>query len=290
MYVQYNGVRFEILRVTDYVDVEVMTPDLTTYLWNSIDIRCECILNPGATTVSNFGPSNQVGSVLIGAAGPAQDGLSSIVPSKGSAPQSPVQTYKSLADRLKQPRQKLIVWMDSKDMPSPEEIILESPLPGYFTDAQFGPVCTVHKLDGMHGNASLWMDVQFHTDIRRCPQGSQGSIYGSGAFIANRWTFSVHHDPETYCAIHVIEGQADFRMDVLSKFQVTPDQLRGLFIFPVPWGFQREPPTVSYLPGGSSVAYRIVDREKILNVVRGQVYGAIHIDVVESRKMESPWG
>jgi len=309
MLVSYNGIVFQIVRVTDFVREAVYTPDLTTYLYDSISIRLECLLNLGATTGEDYS-QQQTTQLKNNKANPGKDppadnpanqqntaGPATIprVTKEPDSPWSPVRTYNELANRLKVPRKKLLVWMDSK-LTSPEgnaagidpgEIILESPLPGFAVDAINGPHCKVHRLDGFHGNSTLWMDVEFQTSINTCsaPNLIQNP---EGVMIGNTWTFTIEHDPDTHTAIHNINGMAVFRGDLLNKIGVIPDQFRKLFIHPIPDGFQRSPPTLVYHPDNHVVEYQIIDREQLANFVGGQLFNATRIEVSESRQYERP--
>ncbi len=126
MELQYGDVTFKLIRITDFVTQVVKTPDETNFLYNGIDVRCVCYLNPAIV-------SNPVGA-------------------------SPQTTYTNLVSKLKNPRQKLKIT-------SGGVVLLESPLAGMLTDFRFGPTCVVHSIDTSHGEGILLMDMQFHTDL-----------------------------------------------------------------------------------------------------------------------------
>ena len=261
MHLSYAGIEFKLLLVTDYQRAAIWTEDQVDYLYDSINLRCQCILNPQATSMNN-------------------------------APGwSPVVTLNDIADRLKRPRQQLSVWMDSSvdnngNAVGNREDILISPLPGYEVDARVGPQCLVHKIDCSHGNSSIWMDLEFSTDIRTCPEPTVDGV--PNPMIGNRWTMSVEHDPTNFTAIRTTTGTAHFRQDMLDKYHYTADQFRKFFIHPIPLGFRRDPPHIVLHPDGCAVSYTFSDREQLLSFVGGVAYGATDIEVVETRAYVNP--
>lgn len=267
MHIEYNGIVLELVRVTDFERYAVWTEDKTTYLYDHISIRCECLLNPDATTKEEFKAKKGGGVIAAG---------------KRS---SPVETYLEIAERLRTPRARLIITMDSGlDANADPEVVLESPIPGYDCDAVSGPKCVVHRIDPTHGLSTIWMDIQLETDIDTCARDSKPA----SAMIANRWTFVVSHDPSNHTAIHTIRGTANFRQDLLRKIGVVPDQLRKEFMHPIPIGFRRDPPTVIASPDGCSIEYEIVDREQLMSFVGSAKFHMTDISVVETRQYEKP--
>lgn len=121
---------FQLLRITDFVHTLVYTEDETNHLYNSIDIRCQCMLNQN---LNGFGQ---------GALPPAAYGL--------------------VVQKLNEVRKPLLVQTESSVGLT---TILQSPLPGMETDFRFGPKCSVIRLDPFHGSGNLWIDMEFHTDL-----------------------------------------------------------------------------------------------------------------------------
>lgn len=246
MLLTYNGVKFELLRISDFVQTLVTTEDETNYLYNSVDIRCQCILNAALNNLGSPAANAPSGALL------------------------------ALVKKLVEPRKKLLVQGDTE---GGLFTVLESPFPGMDTDFRFGPKCTVLSIDPFHGNASIWVDLQFHTDL-----GCIDQDY----LLSNRYTWTVSHDPDTFSAVHQIQGEAHFRMDLLRQKNVTPDELRAKFIMPPPaMNFHRNPPTVSLSAGGDAVEYQIVDVEQMLNGPGLQAFGATKIEVRIDRNYES---
>lgn len=302
MFLSYNGISMQIVKVSQYDAVATYDEAGVNYLYDAIDITCECILNPDATTKEQFGkvepnakkknqngnPPNGNAIGLVGAQfnGDAIGNAIGLVGAQfnqANRRASPVETYQEIARRLAEPRKKLVIWLDSSltDNNDPREIILESPLPGMVTDARFGPQVKIHNVDGGHGNASIWLSMSIHTDVCRCNEDSKRYL------LSNSYSWTVQPIGSNLVA-HVIDGTAIFRMDNLLAGRVTADQLRAQFMHPIPPGFQREVPMVQILPGGDAVRYRIVDVEKHLNFIGGQVYHAHEIEVVEHREYGKP--
>lgn len=271
MHLSYGKIEFKIVRITDFVREIVYTPDMVSYLWDHVGIRAECVLNVAATSYAM--------APIIG-------------PQAGTF--SPGVTYKAIAETLKRPRLKLLVWGDTStdatgNAVGDKEIYLESPLGDYTVDAQNGPIAICHGLSTSNGNTTMMADLEFQTDVRTCPETKtegKGSI--PNPLVANRWTQRVEHDPTSHTAIIITEGQANFRNDMLQKYHYIPDMFRRYFIMPVPLGFRRDPPTIVIHPDGCTVSYSVVDREQILNFVGGQAYFATDISINEMRSYHKP--
>ncbi len=279
MKLSYGSLEFKLLRITDYENVTVWTEDGANYLYNSISIRCECILNPQAT-------SYRFGTALAG---------TSIAPGISS----PVKSYAAIAFELKKPRQLLLVTADSSiddngNAVGNTEELLRSPArapdgTSFTVDARIGPVCTVHRIDTSHGYSSLWMDLEFKTDLVACAPPTDTNLKGiMNPVLVNSFTSEVEHDPSHHTAIHITRGTAHFRRDLLEKQKITPDQLRKYFIHPIPPGFRRDPPTLMLHPDGCAITYEIVDREQLLSFIGGARYNATEISVIESRHYHQP--
>jgi len=243
MKLSYNGIVMDLLRITDFQQKTVWTEDETNYLYNSIDIRCQCMIN---AELNDFNQAN--------------------VPS----------SYLELVNRFKEPRKELLI---TAPTPTGEVEVLRSPLLGMPTDFRFGPKATIIRLDPFHGQSTLWLDLEFHTDL-----GCSTQDY----LLSNRYNWTVQHDPDTYAATHVINGQAHFRVDKLLFDRVTPDQLRAKFIMPPPGlNFRRQPPTIMIGPGGDTAEYQIIDQEQMLNGPGLMTFGATKIEIEINRSYKS---
>lgn len=249
-----GGVELSILSITDYERRAVLTDDETTYLWDHVGIRCTAWLNPGATGNN----------------------------------QSPVVTELQLVNLLKNDRRFLKIWMDSgPNDASPQEVLLASPYPKSRTDAKFGPTCLVHALQLDHGNGSIVVDLEFHTDISPCGPVSSTS---KSVVLSNRWEYGVSYNPETYAEIRTIEGVCIFRMDnLLAVLNGNVDMTREFIIPPCPPGFQRHPELFEPSSGGNAIRYKIVDTQELRNFPAGRTYGAASIEIVEQRTYGIPF-
>jgi hypothetical protein len=227
---------------------------------------------------------------------------------KLKAPNTLPWTDQEVRRRLQLPRRQLLVWTYSGPLGEPE-FLLASPLTGVETDCRHGPVCTVLALPRIHGNSSGVFRLRFETWTRPLDEsyGRIGPADGpvtlaqikdgaaihkkllaAPAMISNRWKMRSQPDPESGLNVTVIDGTAVFRMDVLKVQRVTPDQLRGHFMHPIPAGHMRLPPQVEVSPTGDAVAYQIVDQEVMTNFPAGQKYGMTNIEIVQNVQYTSP--
>ncbi len=240
------------------------TEDGVDFLYNAINCRMTAVLNPNATAFKNG--NNTPGT-------------------------SPVVSYLEIAERLKEPRKKLTIWMDSSTSPDGNAIggredILVSPAVGYDVDCVHGPTCYVHSLDVSHGNSSVWMDLSFSTHIRNCPEPVVDGI--PNPIIGLRYTMSVEHDPSNFTAIRTTTGTCHFRQDMLQKYKYTADIFRKYYILPVPLGFRRDPPYIVLHPDGCAVNFVVTDREQLLSFPGGVAFGATECEVYETRAYVNP--
>lgn len=243
MKLSYNGIVMDLLRITDFQQTLVYTEDETNYLYNSIDVRCQCMIN---AELNDFNQPN------------------------------PPSSYLELVKRFTEPRMPLLI---TAPTPTGDVTVLQSPLPGMSTDFKFGPKATIIRLDPFHGQSTLWLDMEFHTDL---------GCYSQDYLLSNRYNWTVQHDPETYAATHIVNGQAHFRVDKLLKDRVTADQLRAKFIMPPPGlNFRRQAPTIEIGPGGDTALYQIIDVETMLNGPGLMTFGATKIEIEINRSYKS---
>ncbi len=120
--------------------------------------------------------------------------------------------------------------------------------------------------------------------------GADGNniLRGTPPIISNRWTMRQMPDPSTFLNTTVIEGVVHFRADVLQAQGLTADQLRMFFMHPIPFGYQRQPPEVVLNSDGTSVSYKIVDVQQMMNNPGGLNWGIAHIDVKQHFGYNSP--
>lgn len=308
MRMSYDGIEFEVLKIEDWTR-EAVFDDLSAsdYLYDHHKITAICMLNEGYTDKLKFPPpenhdkieqespsaSNALRWNNLSAGGgfdPApQPQIKVDRPpltqrSTGSAP-----TLVELFKRLAIPRRQLIVWMDSDPNialqdPNYRENVLFSPYPGMETDAIHGPTVTVMNVMGSVGNATVPLRLMIETHLAPCNDPNAPTM------ISNRWSFMTTYDPDTYAAIHVIEGVARFRLDLLHKAQLSADTFRNQFLHPIPLGFKREQPEVTLSPAGDAVSYKLIDKQQVFNFPGGANYAATKIEVLEEREYMAPFG
>jgi hypothetical protein len=311
MRLSYDGIEFKILKVENF-SVTAIYDSMASldYLYDEVKLDVVCILNRDVTDKSEFPDSPNIGTTIIGGINqvPASAHrpwnnlkvVGDFIPSEQPVNQGgtndgltrgntgPAATLVDLFRRLRQPRRQLRVWMDSNpDLnlkgKAAEETILLSPLPGMSVDAAGGPICSyLQPMPIYGGNSTLALRLQFETHIPGCTDDDAPLI------LSNRWSFSV--GAENDFAIHRIDGEVRFRMDLLHKRGFTADQFRRQFLHPIPVGFRRESPVVTLLPSGDGVKYSLTDRQMPLNFPGGIYYGLNRIEIVESRAYKAPIG
>jgi hypothetical protein len=268
MHVSYDDIEFKILTITEAVREQVYDPSEVDLLYDHFGMRCTAWLNPKATNAKDF---------------PGVEGRE-----KYTKETSPAITEIELVYRLAQPRKKLKIWMDSKlDLADkdPKEYILESPYKDMDTDAKFGPACRLHRFIPDHGNASLVVDLEFHTTMSPCKDTDASAI------VSNRWTYKITYNPENYAEIRIIEGTAFFRMDLLLKqFGGVADNARQFLVPPPLNGYQRHAPIFELSPGGDALKYLIIDEQKPMSFPLGNKYRAASIQVKERRQYTTVGG
>lgn len=106
-------------------------------------------------------------------------------------------------------------------------------------------------------------------------------ILATPALLSNRWSMAFGWNPQTYLKSQFIEGEAIFRMDVLSMRKLTADQLRRYIWHPIPDGYKRRPigdNDIVLSPGGNGIKYRLIDDQVMMNFPGGVKWGCIHVE------------
>jgi len=219
-----------------------------------------------------------------------------------------------LRDRLQVPRRKLKVWLNTGLNGSPE-FILNLPYDGCTTDANVGPKCVDANMTAIHGNISGVKRLVFECfealplfygqkkgDTRVKGAGLLISAAGIVALpqrpskleiltpplISNRWSMRQVPDPVTHLNNIVIAGKAIFRMDVLSRMKLTPDQLRPYIMPPIALGYIRKPPEVSIGSLGNEIEYTIIDEQQMMNNPGGLRWGVHSVVTTQSCFSNNP--
>lgn len=308
MRMSYDGIEFQVLKIEDWTR-EAVFDDLSAsdYLYDHHKITAICMVNEGYTDRSAFPPEqshDKIEQVSPSASNALRWNNLSAGGGFDSAPQPQIRMEKpplvqrstgaaptlvELFKRLAIPRRQLIIWLDSDPNlalqdPNYRDNVLFSPYPGMETDALHGPTVTVMNVMGSVGNSTIPLRLMIETHLAPCTDP------GAPTMISNRWSFTTTYDPDTYAAIHVIEGVARFRLDLLHQAQLSADTFRNQFLHPIPLGFKREQPEVTLSPAGDAVSYKLIDKQQVFNFPGGANYSATKIEVVENREYNSPFG
>lgn len=255
-------------------------------------------------------PQNEPGPARAQAPPPAR-GQRVRFPANANLPATDIE----LRDRLQVPRRKLQIWINSGPDGAPE-FILNLPYDGCLCDAKHGPTCVDMNMSAIHGNVTgvkrlvfecfealpLFYGVEKDTNrlkggskIKREPGGQlinqhavQPNKLLTPPLISNRWEMKQVPDPTTHLNTTVISGKAVFRMDVLSRMQITADQLRPYIMPPIPMGYKRRPPEVSLSGGGNEVVYMIVDDQQMMNNPSGYRWGVHSVVLLDSVSANNP--
>ncbi len=223
-------------------------------------------------------------------------------------------TDTELRTRLRRPRRTLAVWINSGPNGDPEYVLYQ-PFDGMNMDAFKGPMCREMPTKMVVGNVTGIKHLVFETwesplneygtddQINKSKGGGivalinsltglsgklQNAVKATPALISNRWSMKQLPQGETGLSSTIIEGTAIFRMDILNAKGISADQLRPLFMHPIPFGYVRMPPEVSQSSDGSRVDYRVVDVQQMINNPAGAVHGVKVLNATQSMEYSSP--
>jgi hypothetical protein len=231
---KYGNVEMRIVKTNRAQRVSRRTDDNAEHVITDWHLDLEGWWNPAAT--SYFGDVNNV----IPAAFP------------GSLP--PI-TDNAIREYLMQSRRRI----DYRDDLGNK--ILYTPADGYTQDADNGPYVAYCDVVEIHGEKSWKIRMIVQASVVECP----GPGLTPSPLIANRWTQWMDTD-EDYFSTIITEGVAVFRGDEIAKLGTYPDQYRRDLLFAVPNNYKREVVRVEQGSDINTVRYRIVDREKALNI------------------------
>lgn len=162
------------------------------------------------------------------------------------------ETDAELRLRLMQPRQKIILW--AYDMQTGQPVRwLESPRPGFTTDADGGPFVLSLDVISVSGEPqSIGVYIQISTFLPACPVGSDRFV------LSHRWQTEHGHDEDNYLT-RTIVGTARFHHGIKELLGLNPDAVRRQLIHPIPLGFRRTVPEILLSPDGCTLRYTIRD-------------------------------
>lgn len=152
------------------------------------------------------------------------------------------------------PRQTLILWAYSRETGEPFKW-LESPRPGFETDAANGPKpLSVDVVSASGEPNSIAVHFQVQTDMSPCPAG------GDQLVLSHRWEMTHTHDEDQYLT-RIIRGRIVFNGAVYRHAKINPDFVRAQFLHPVPIGYVRTVPRVCASSDGLTIEYQIHDTD-----------------------------
>lgn len=275
----------QIVRTNYHHRIPRFSSDGTTYLYTEWLFDFDCIFNPGATAFQKSpgggpgdGTCNIPVAVLRGVTDPATGRVDG---------QWPAQTDAAIRHLLAIPRQVVTL----VDEANPANVLLESPMT--FTsvaapldndvqvagdwnptqpatvDARYGPLTRVLDIRQTIGFRTYIVRVQFVTWINECCTNTVNLKTRNlpNPVLSHRWRRYVDID-EDHFSIVVGEGEVIFRSDVLAVMQRKPDQYRMNFFHPVDTNFQRQTIHTSAASDGTTVNYKVVDKEMPFNLGR----------------------
>jgi hypothetical protein len=191
----------------------------------------------------------------------------------GTQGTSPVTNDVAVRQALLTPHRQLTISFDSNRAGpggAGPEVMLASPVPPLPVDAKNGPepvACVI--LQNIGQGETFVIHYVIKTYVRDCPEDPQDPRVS--ALISNRWQMSYDYDSENYTTSRTVVGQAVFDTATLGGLAaiagrpVYGDEFRRALFFPIPARFQRDEVRVEASPDGTTVNYRVVDRERIIN-------------------------
>lgn len=190
------------------------------------------------------------------------------------------QTDMELRNILLTPRQRLTLWAYGMD--GTKMRWLESPRPGFVTDATVGPMplsCDVVNISGEPRTIGVFFQIQ--TDVSPCPTGSDRLV------LSHRWQMMHTHDANYYLT-RIIRGEIVFNGAYITAFGINPDSVRNQFIHPIPIGYTRGLPEITQSPDGLTIRYTITDTDPTIMFCPGDS-GATQMQILERMTLVKPW-
>lgn len=229
-YVEYNGIRLDLVK-TNYLDREpVLSSDGTTFLYLKWTHDFVAMYNPQATSYNSFGDR--------------------------AAGEMPRVTDKAIRQKLAQPRGKYVWVLDD-----PQEPVISSPQKtknanGIMVDAvcdmNHGPIVEALSVNEIHGTKSWAIRMVITTWINECSD--------SPVLLSNRFEQSMITDDQGFTTISTV-GEAEFNLPKLAAYALEADDYRPKLGLPVPQGFKRINIDVAQSSDGKTVHYRFDDEQ-----------------------------
>jgi hypothetical protein len=245
---KYRNIELEIIHTREIHRRVVHSDDQTGYILTEWLFDVDCRYNPAATSYrAGVTPIQQTGIF-------------------------PFETDEALRHYLSQPQGKLEYYNGG--------LVLRTPSLGYRTDARNGPIVESCNVVQVMGERQWLVNFRVRAFVNECPKAGT-----KNPLLSHRWTRHVEIDSEHFTSI-VTEGKAIFRTDVLIDLGRFPDSYRQDLFHVVPPNCQRERIDVEASSDGSTIIYRIIDREKHYNF--GSNCGAVRVEAYQTAWHSSP--
>lgn len=287
MYLSYDGIEFQMLRVEEWTTEEVYDPSNVDYVCDRHQITCYCILNRDLNDKRRFPKSS---NILPG----TMDNI---------AGNGPAIAVPEIETRLRNMRRKLAVYSyTNPSQPNELNIMLEAPKNGYRTDAKWGPQCIGFQVIPIGGFSSYGFRLQFVTWINKCDPGidkppvtgntppvddDDNSNIFSKLILSNRWSMYMT-TTDDYFPTQITTGLAIVRMDDMVRLGIDARDLINNISYLPAAGWRRLPVEIEVVPGGDQINYTISDQYQASNFIGGVPHKATRAEVLETRMYSRP--
>lgn len=231
MQLTYNNVVLEMVKTNEISFEAIYTQDNQDYLYTRCYFDVQATVNPEAMA-------------YVVAAG-------TLTATPGTLPTT---TVKAIRHFLTQPGMILAVTDFSG------QTMLQVPADGQDTDVKGGPYPRVLQVISVNGSKTFLVRFTVEAFIVECPPGTDAP-----ALISNRWS-DQHVINQYHMCTRTAAGKAVFRQDFLKSSGQTPDDFRNVLFPDIAPGFQRTNVTVMEASDGNSLAWQVVDEEKMYDL------------------------
>lgn len=239
-FIHYNGVDIEIRKTRIIARDFINSEDGSTYLYTRWTFDILGVVNPKALSYDSGGA--KIDGI------PATD------------------TDWNIRQRLRTHRRKLVYSVG-------DTILLTSPVLPATVDANNGPIVEKCDIVEFGGEKTIMWNFRVVTFVNDCASirsgsGDKASIASLTTFnpvISHRWRRFDDIDQDHYSCL-VTEGSVVFDTALLNRIGTVPDQYRGEFLHPIPFSFKRESIHVAPDSDGTTLYYRVTDRQMPYNI------------------------
>ena len=225
-FIQYNGVKLNIIRTDEYEQTPVFSDDGSDYLYTRFTVSVTAVYNPEAISYQAGNPPTATAGIL--------------------APD----TMQALEYVMMQPRKFLIYSFHGTALISSPEDPNVTPS----VDALNGPTPLFCRVSSLAGTKTWLVSFSVVTHVLDCPD----QLSNSTPIISNR--YSVTHDmDERFFTTIISSGEAIVATDQLNNRTI--DQFRSKCLPPIPAYFRRASISVTVNPIGNRLAWQTRDVE-----------------------------